>query len=236
MEIDYSNKRYQLIFAGILLLLIVSVFIAFASGINGNIFFFNKDTLEQKGVSYHMKKNNQIDLLTDPSDIYMECDNVQIDQYTHESFTVEPGYVELIDDNLEGPLPICLTPEWAEGKYLLYEVKGGYDLTGGMLTVSQYGDIVKNPCTGQWVGWSLDWTYLGWDCESDECCVELWNVTFDTSCDNSVCLDSTSDPDGQQHPEKEVDFEIKTTWQGCEFDHILAHERHVPEIPNSRIN
>ena len=87
-----------------------------------------------------------------------------------------------------------------------------------------------------YVGWGLTLDDSWWECvpcvDSLECeCWQYFKFTFDTSCDNWICLDSTKDIYGNPCNEetKLVDFEYDITWLGCEFDYILAHKNHVPE-------
>ena len=112
-----------------------------------------------------------------------------------------------------------------------------------MLIITQYGVIAGNPCNNMYVGYGLtvtdDW-YECIPCTQNPgvcCCWHYFNVSFDTTCDNWVCLDSTTDPDGENYQEhKQVSIYYDTWWIGCEFYQILVQKNHITGIPNSRIN
>jgi hypothetical protein len=240
MERYNSNKRYQVIIAGILMVLVIFIIISSTSGFFGKIFFYNKDNPELHSVPPYVKGNYRKDFLTDPPDIPLGSDNVSVDQEIHDTgYTVEPGTIELVADNIPDELPICISPCWAADKWVAFKVLGGYEFKAGMLTISQYDKTVWNPCiNGMYVGYGLELIENYRLCDG-VCsgCYEIWNFTFNTDCDNWICLDSSYDPDGGHYQEhKDVTFTYDTTWTGCDFDYILAHERHVPRIPNSRCN
>ena len=147
---------------------------------------------------------------------------------------VVPGSIELFADNIPNDLPLKITPEWGADKWIVLKVRGGYDpdMTGTwMINFYQYDLLVWNPCFPMYVGWGLI-KVDEWMLEDCECCAVYYNFTFDMSCDNWICLDSSWDPDGgnyQKH--KNVDIQLKTHWTGCEFDYILAHKNQIPEDP-----
>ena len=90
-----------------------------------------------------------------------------------------------------------------------------------------------------WVGWNLQIENEWRDCSSSPCeaCWYYYNLTFDPyQCNNWICLDSSSDPDGNHvQTDKFADLYLDINWKGCDFDYILAHENQVPGVPNSRI-
>ena len=229
MKRDDSNKKYEIIIAGILVISIVSVFLVIALGIKFS------DTYKEQIPMFSILENNKQKNIGTPRG----NDDVPIDQTIDddEVYSVDPGLIEFVSDNIESPLPICLTPQWGADKWVVFRVYGGYTPATdfGMIVIKQYNDKYLNPCNpNMWVGWNLivtdDWV----DCnfEGINClgCWHYYNVSFDTSCDNWICLDSTTDPDEKTDQlEKYVTIEYDTTWIGCQFDYILAHENHVPE-------
>lgn len=174
-------------------------------------------------------------------------DNVPIDHRIDdpEDYTVEPGAIEFVEDNIESDLPICITPEWGEDKWVVFRVKGGYlpynktwwqygEFPGLMTITDKYGNTIYNDCVpGMSVGWFLvfedSWTV----CEPCNTWT-YYNFTFDPyACDNWIILESSyklTDPP-QLQPCKYVKIHYDTHWKACEFDYILAHENHVPKSP-----
>jgi hypothetical protein len=246
MEINYSNKRYSMIIAGILVTYILTVFVAFTLGVGSSNNFSDNSDQGLRPMSseplYMLETNKSEDILDSSIKTKGDHGDVSVDQtYTIEDLTVgEAADVQFYDTNIdEEPLPICINPDWALDKWIAFKTKGGYvpaDVLG-MVEIQQCGSRVINPCNGMWVGWGLTATINDdyWICTSDPCeCWHIYNITFDTSCDNWICLDSTPDQ-CSSGCDKLVDFVFDTHWVGCEFDYILALENRVPGIPNSRI-
>ena len=151
--------------------------------------------------------------------------------YGHE---VETGYAEYLSDNIPDVLPICLEPSVAEDWWVAFEVRGGYWPCGDQwMWVYQYGDIVSNPCNGMMVGWKLQLMDEYWK-DNCWCCTKIYNFSIDTSCNNWVCLDSTSCPDSTDvQKEKLVDIKFVTHWCGCDFYEILADKNQ--QIKKSKV-
>ena len=242
---DDSNESDAMTIAGILVSIgIIAIFVAFAFGVMGSNNFLDEGvqvantetpSASENSVSEYSSENIP---KTSPGSGDVSVDK-RIDDT--ELYNVESGKTELVDDNIESPLPICISPEWAEDKWVVFRSLGGYDLIGGMLYITQYGDIVKNPCIpGMYVGYGLTVTDNWWECttDNDGCyCWHYFNVSFDTTCNNKVCLDSTTDPEGKNYQEhKQVSIYYNTLWEGCYFCQILIHKNHILGIPNSRIN
>jgi hypothetical protein len=192
---------------------------------------------------YILQTNKSEDILDSSMKSKGDHSGVSVDQtYTIVDLTVgEDPEVEFVDTNIDDEeLPICINPDWALGKWIAFRTKGGLTPAQilGMVEVQQCGSRVYNDCPdleNMWVGWGLTVFDDYWECTSTPCeCWHVYNITFDTSCDNWICLDST--PDGcVSGCDKKVDFIFDTHWVGCEYDYILAHENRVPGIPNSRI-
>ena len=156
----------------------------------------------------------------------VDIDDLPVDQdYWDLGHTVSTGYVQYLSDNIPNELPICLKPSDATDWWVAFEVRGGYIPDGVQwMWVHQGGLLVENPCNGMTVGWKLQIMDEYWldDCW---CCTKIYNFSIDTSCNNSVCLESTSCPDSTQvQKEKLVDILFDTHWKGCDFDYILANK------------
>ena len=156
----------------------------------------------------------------------VNIDDLPVDQdYWDRGHTVEEGYVQYIGDNIPDELPICLSPSTASDWWVAFEVRGGYwPCDDQWLWVYQYGSLVTNPCNGMMVGWKLELMDEYW-LDKCWCCTKVYNFSIDTSCNNWVCLDSTSVPDGCTNVQenKLVDILFDTHWCGCDFDYILAN-------------
>lgn len=247
MKINDSNKRYPYIIAGILVLSVLPIFVAFALGVGDYKIFSDKGVPPViAGMPIILENNNSEDLSENIPKTSPGNGDVSVDQgILDEDHTVEPGQIILDEDNIPDELPICITPSWGEDKWVVFKVLGGYTPQEffGMLKISQQGTKFLNPCDlGMWVGWGLVVTDSWEECPAnggDPCdaCWVYYNVSFDTDCDNYICLDSSYDPNGDQYQKnKDVTFTYDTLWYGCEFGYIPAHENHNPGISNSRKN
>ncbi|MFX1329748.1 MAG: hypothetical protein ACFE91_16590 [Promethearchaeota archaeon] len=245
MKIDHSNKRFAWITAGILVFIVLIIFMVFACGVGiSNILKHDGFNPVNRGTpSTNMLDNS------DPKGLSIlrikpGNDDVPVDQRIDDDtlYEVKKGKIELVADNIESPLPICVGPEWGADKWVQIRVKGGYEPLEkkwfpnygeyfGYITITdKQGNTIYNPSTNMFVGFFLveESHYTDWvKCDT----WTYYNFTFDTICDNWIVLESTIKPDGSIQSCKQVKIHYDTHWKACEFDYILAHENHVPKSP-----
>jgi hypothetical protein len=259
MEINNSNKVYSIIVAGILVSSIITIFVAFALGVDGNNNFSDNSNRSVRPMSteplYLLETNKSEKILDKVIKAKTGHDDVSVDQtvYNLDHHYVEPGEIQFVDDNFDEDFPVCVTPDWGDDKWVVVRVRGGYvpekqsyygypgEYYGLFIITDECGNIIYNPCNTprMYVGWFLDEIVDEWTCSGTMCeeCWVYYNFTITGHiCDNWICLDSSYDPDsGHFQSDKYVLVEYDIHWKGCEFDYILAHENRVPGIPNSRI-
>jgi hypothetical protein len=265
MKIDDSNKRYSMIIAGIMVLSIVSIFVAYLSAIGGqNLHFSNGFQILGVGTNPRLTegsadKHSEDSRNSNPVPVAQNC--------TVGPFDTEAGEIEIIDCNFPYideygnllPLPLCITNEMAQTWNWTVRVKGGYEPQDTFGYWPLYGitfwqDKNKDGEPELIQGWNIDWTRT---VKCDGCC-SCWEWFGEPAwCGNKVCLDSNQYPtligcsgtycdiqvpDGQTEiPGKEVYMKIDTLWEGCPLDTqqfaiILAHKKdEISLIPNFRI-
>jgi hypothetical protein len=151
---------------------------------------------------------------------------------------VEAGSICLCDVNFPDSLPVCITDEWLEGKYITLCVYGGYDPIWGKI----YLDQEKTGLSGTLI---MHGTPIATGCP---CGAEMWMVTFTTEGGVPIVFESNNLPEicypgfeasGPDSLDKEVCLTADMCWEGCceadqQFLIIPAHKSFVPESPNSR--
>lgn len=250
-----------MIIAGILMMAVVTIFGAFALGVEGANNFSDNSDRSSKPINaemqYMVESNNSEECLDKVIRPKLERGDVSVDQVVHnpEPQFVEKGEIEFVTDSFnEDPadLPICMSLEYGAQQWVVIKVKGGYipytrdyfgygQYYGLMVLTDKNGNIIYNDCNpGMFVGWLMD-SYTVVDCQqpgTDECenCWTYYNFTLDPyACNNWVCLESSYDIYGEECVCKDLRIKYDTHWKGCEFDYILAHENRVSGIPNFRI-
>ncbi|MFX1314475.1 MAG: hypothetical protein ACFE9T_01305 [Promethearchaeota archaeon] len=229
MKIDRVKLEISIV-AGILLVLIVSIFLGFAL-VGGSL--TNSDNIKPS-INLEYKKL-QVDIAgTDP---YISGYNpiVSVAQKGCCCMDTVKGEIKIYDYNLPEVLPLCLTQEFLDNYYLTVAVTGGYDPIGGTITLYQ---------KGEWKG-DIDivWTYLG----HEPCYTDYWQANFVLT-DGPIELDSNQWPDGAYPlfpeyctiPGKEVCVVYESLWQGCieqkqQFELIQIHQydciKISPQLP-----
>jgi hypothetical protein len=261
MKIVNSNKSHYMIIAGILVISILSIFVAFALGVENTNNFSNNSDRSVRSTNleslYMLECNKSESILDKIIKSKPDRDDVPVDQtvYNPEKQYVEMGAIEFETDSFnENPddLPICMSLAYGAKQWVVIKVKGGYEPAtksyygydgyyGLMYLKDKNGNIVYNEChPGMFVGWLMDSYQIIDGCQegTSECdaCWVYYNFTLNPeACMNWICLDSSYELDGDKCLCKYYKIEYDTHWKGCEFDKILAHENRVPGIPNSRI-
>jgi len=132
MKLDNSNGRYIIIIAGILLLSVILVSLAFASeGWNRSV-FTSDDTLQSRVSQLNSNGKNmkrEIPLGVGLLPITDKCVKKHVD-------TLDEGWIYLYGYNIPDALPTYLDD--LSGWYVNFVSYGGYELTGGKVDVYQY--------------------------------------------------------------------------------------------------
>ena len=251
MKLDNSNKRYSNIIAGILVIVGLSIFMAFFIGFWGN------GISEQNGCRDSFEEsisgNNKIESIA-------QTGFWQVD--------VEKGTMDNVQVSWDSSydLKICTTMDDIEQWWLEIDVYGGYDpceLCDNYFHIYQekpdgiliQGIYLIDPLSFHWeevgtsgpcnakVTWRL--TFGDGDLSTDD--VILWkDVDGDLSTDDLIpitCMifDSNRKPfcTSHCHLDKFVTFDLSTCWQGCpcptqRFVKILTHKDNTSGVPNSR--
>jgi hypothetical protein len=141
MKLDNSNGRYIIIIAGILVISVVFVSLAFASeGWNLSVFTFD-NSLQNRDYQINsngnnMKKDHEIPLGVGLLPIAEKCVKRNID-------TANEGWIYLFDNTIPDSVPLYLTDlsTWS----VSFISFGGYEFTDGYIDVYQnkYGETSK---------------------------------------------------------------------------------------------
>ncbi|MFX1411960.1 MAG: hypothetical protein ACFFA6_16560 [Promethearchaeota archaeon] len=228
MKIDRVKLDLSIV-AGILLVLIVSIFLGFA--LVGGFLINTDNTKPPINLEY---KKFQVDIAG--NDPYLSGYNpiVSVAQKGCCCMDTVKGEIKIYDYNLPEVLPLCLTQEDLLNYYVTVEVTGGYEPIGGSITLYQ-------KCVEKGVI-DVVWTNADPDVTS---CVEYWTATF--VLEGEIILDSNQWPDGADpiYPEydtipgKCVCLSYTTLWQGCieekqQFELIRIHQYDcIKKNPNS---
>jgi hypothetical protein len=264
MNLDNSNKRISNIIAGILVVVVVSVFIAIALGLIGENLYLEDKTSDPL-LLWDLGNSDFVP-------IAQTCPGGEWD--------TDAGSIEVVQEDLADlfEFPLCFNPSDPQCEvnslldtwFRVYKVCGGYypcdcgtqafdlyqqnKLTGEL-------EIVTSP--GYYVGWSLDWHQLTaqeiadgydgivftFDTIDDCCCTSYWIATINTDCNNPGCIDSNQWPDvpddctmgptfSAEIPGKEIIAELTSTWCGCPVlgQRFVLILVQIFRIPDSRVN
>jgi hypothetical protein len=243
MKIDDSNKRYAVIIAGILLITVIPVFVAFALGVMGGRVFTDNGTQPiGGGVPVTSGKNDSVNKL----DNHQGNDNLVpgsksgccISDMDTEKGSID---VEVQQDN-DYELPLCIDEQ--------------SDLNG----LNKALNITLIVCGGYkpQCGDSYLWLDQGWFCGEDRegkvyiqwieiqkpdgvcCCWKYYEAEFKYG--DKICFVSSQLPDdipqcwdryGEQWGDKvkEVDIDLEIYWKGCHFWTIPVSDFQFPESP-----
>lgn len=244
MKIDDSNKMYSIYIAGILLILIVSVFIAFILGVlDQNIFSDNTPqtngevAFNSESILNNVKGNDDL-----VSGTKRGCDIPK--------WETEPGSIDVYSNVVDPTyqLPLCIEDQTDVNGFdaaldLTLTVIGGYKPTCSYLDLEQF-----------WCGTVYDgkikviWTKVPEDQEPAGycCCYDFYTASFEFY--EKICLVSTElpstyptcmtledvVPDPWDVPNKLVDIDLEIKFEGCHFWLFLTSDFHFPEFPTPK--
>jgi hypothetical protein len=237
MKIEDGSTRYSIIIAGVLGLMVLSIFIlVFSSAWNINFYPQNNPLLLGGGLESSFEEKNE----NEDEDFGIKIGPVA-QKGRVDCLDTEQGYIKVIDKYFDYPLPLHLSEEEINDWYVELEVRGGHDPLDGYIDIYQGKEGYKGRL------W-MEWNYLGlrpsW--------FEFWNVTFKPEGD--IFLDSNVYPEFDNDwfsidkegeiPGKDVSFDVWTLWTGCgeddqHFEIILVqslcfqnpHSRNKFELP-----
>jgi hypothetical protein len=205
MKVDRVKLDISIV-AGILLLLLVSIFLGFAL-VGGSL--IKPDNIKPP-INLDYKKF-QVDIAGSDVNISGYNPIVSVAQNGCCCMDTMPGEIIIDDYNLPEVLPLCLTQEILNGYSLTVNVTGGYEPIDGSITLYQ-----------KWENKGvIDVIWTNADPEVTSC-VEQWTATFVLT-DGPIILDSNQWPDGadpcypeyQTIPGKCVCVDYESLWQGC---------------------
>jgi hypothetical protein len=255
MKIDDSNKRYSMIIAGILVISILSIFVAITLGSGGYRVYTQKGTQPHcigfQSTEYEASERN----LPENKKVVSVADKCE---QTHDT---KPGCITIEYKEIPYELPLCITQEEINDWWILYKVCGGYlpdkkdwiRICGSIRypVLDNYGWIVldqdKTPEGGIILMTEME---VIQDATLPCCCYYVNISGFVLYCNQEIHLDSNHHPTGCQIVEngpgydgdldKLVELDIITNWEGChldkqEFRIILTQKNYFSGIPNSRI-
>ena len=218
MEIDYGDKRSQIIIAGILVIFVVAIFVGFALVVgvlktesqNSILPLYDK-MLNSSEIGIFRQDT---DVLAGKTDCIFDVPTVPGEISASSWYFPPESWTEL---------PLCITDADIASWYITLYVAGGYEPVCGSITFTQEG-------VDQYI-------YISW-AETDYCCYSEWTATFVTD-DGCIEFDSTEDPNinlpfnynycGDGFDEKLVDICWCTGWIGCDFCIMLIHKNVLPE-------
>jgi hypothetical protein len=221
MEIDYGEKRSQLIIAGILVIAIVAILFGFALVVGISEFYSQDDILPDDRIY----NNPEIDAFKINTDVSVGNGGCLWDVPTAAGEITATSYYFPPLDWTE--LPLCITDADIAGWYIDLYVKGGYEPVCGAITFTQLGVEQK--------------IYVNW-VETEYDCWSVWTAHFTTD-DGLIKFESSQDPVinlpfdynycGGGFDNKLVDICWCTCWIGCDFCFIQAQKSVFPESPTS---
>ena len=221
MEIEYGDKRSQIIIAGILVLCVVAIFVGFALVIGVS------KTNPQNGILNVFDKvlhNSDIGLIRCDTDVSAGNGGCYFDVPT------ETGQISFLSANFPPAswteLPLCITDADIANWYITLTVTGGYVPLTGHISFTQEG-------VEQFI--YINWAEAAFECYSE------WTATFVTE---DGCIEFVSSqlpnvdlpfdfngPCGSDFEEKLVDICWCTGWIGCDFYIMLIHKKYLYGIP-----
>lgn len=235
MEIENSNKAYQIIIAGILVIAVLSICVAFALGFGG-LLKFKMDNANQYISVFPLNSKD---------DLSSNAGNIEIVSVPEKGvfgpYDTEVGKMEIIDQVLPlTPLPLKITNEYLEDYWILVGTSGGYEWVDGYIKVMQAKSDEIWDIVG-YINISLSETQVaiphGWT---------YFNLTFSVVGNHPITLDSNHPPvsalgdfkiwGAPDNLGKWVTLKVMTTWKGCpkpeqEFMVILSQKIMFPESP-----
>ncbi|MFX1258796.1 MAG: hypothetical protein ACFFAN_13125 [Promethearchaeota archaeon] len=227
MNIANSNRRYFMIIAGILLI-VVFIFIASSLVIGETIRTDNNAEIANLVPDSNFGYNPKIKSGFDDVSLAKKEDEV-----IHKS--TEKGTIDVTWEYC-GPLELCITQDVLDswGNVLVAKIKGKYEPIGGIVNVTQ-GDLDLWPWKFEDLpDFGIKWTY--W--YHEDCYYDYWLGSLVMPPDISyIELASNQWPDGAEPvvpgwpciPGKKVNFEIDIKYQGCseedqQFWLIMTHK------------
>ncbi|MFX0073988.1 MAG: hypothetical protein ACFE96_00990 [Candidatus Hermodarchaeota archaeon] len=235
MEIDDSNKRSFVIFAGILVFTLLSIFMIILLGV-GSAKTYDQSNFIPLGGTLNQSFASKSDNEDSGSNKFAPI----AQRGLVDCLDTEQGYIKVLDYYFDYPLPLHLSEEELDDWFVTLEVRGGYEPLEGWIDVYQSKEGYKGRI------W-MDWTYLGWR----PSWYEYWEVSFKP--DEDLFLDSNQFPEMDHDwffidkegeiPGKQVQFDVYTLWTGCgeedqNFEIILVHKLcfQNPRRPNMKFN
>jgi hypothetical protein len=249
MKIDDSNKSYSYLIAGILIISVLSIFLAFALG-NGSVF-----NLEQNAVnSTALQKTQDNNLLYTGNDI---CVSIAQKRDWNDLDTAE-GHLKILEHNIPDfetqGVPLCIDDALVANWYVLVESKGGYHpvTCGTRIDIYQEKTYADGSVVRDWLGYIK----VTWTIELDPpCCTVIYRANFDVFSDDAsdpdcIHIESNKFPESSIIPpwrlekcvpdtqdlDKWVDIELKSKWAVCGdssqcFEIILIPKNKFPGSP-----
>ena len=225
MEIDYGEKRSQIIIAGILVFVIVAIFVGFALVVGGL-----KTDSQNRVLPLFDKVLNDSGISTFGQDTDVSVgkgDCIDDIPTAAGEISALSWYFPALEWT---ELPLCITDADIASWYIDLYVKGGYEPVTGTITFTQEGVY-------QYI--YITWTETVYECWS------VWTATFTTD-DGLIKFESSEDPVidlpfpynycGDGFDEKLVDLCWCTGWIGCDFYILQPHKGILPDSPNFRLN
>ena len=227
MKIDRVKSDLSIV-AGILFVLLISIFLGFAL-VGG--FLTNPDNIKPP-ITVEYKKL-QVDIAGTEPNLSGNKSIVSVAQKGCCCMDTEQGEIIIDGYNLPDVLPLCITQELLNTYYLTVYVTGGYEPIDGSITLYQKCEEVG----------VIDVIWTNADPEVTSC-LEVWTANFVLT-DGPIILDSNQWPAGADPlvdnptiPGKCVCVVWDSLWQGCtdeeqQFELIQIHQHVSNIVPNS---
>jgi hypothetical protein len=220
MEIDYGNKRSQIIIVGILVITVLFILVGFALvfGVGEN---YSQDKILPLSGGYF--NNSETNLVEKDIDVSVGKGGCIFGVPTAQGEIKADGYYFPALDWTE--LPLCIKDSDISSWYIDLYVSGGYEPQNGYVSFTQE-DVTQ-------------YIYITWT-ETEYCCYSMWEAKFATE-DGCIKFDSSQDPlitlpfDNYycgDIADKLVNIDWKVCWTGCDFCIILT-QKIYPESPTS---
>jgi hypothetical protein len=252
MKIDNSNKSYSMIIAGILVMVVLSIFMAISLGVRGCSIYV-QETAKTQYLAVQSQQRNATE-----SNIPENNMIVSLAEKCEQSHDTEPGCIVKEHKEIPYDLPLCITQDVIDDWWIMYKVCGGYEPEAKnwiwkdgrkVIVTNNYGWIVLDQTkTGEGGYILITQKEITYDSSLPCCCAYVNLSGFVLYCGQDIHLDSNKLPTGCQIYEtgtnfdldKMVDLDIITNWEGChldtqEFRILWAHKDYFTGIPNSRI-
>jgi hypothetical protein len=252
MKIDDSNKRYSMIIAGILLITVLPIFVAFSMGVMGErVFSDNNSPPIGGGIPQSSRKNNSVNTLNN----YQESDELVSGSKSgcaiSDMYTKKGSIDIIIEEDTSYRLPLCI-----DGPEDLVELNKALNITllvcGGYCPQDEdsYLDLDQGTFCGTYRGGKILIDWIGPTKPGPCCCWDEYTAEFVwvpcTSQD--ICLVSSQLPDdgacwskrqpiswGSNGLVKPVDIDLEIYWEGCHFWTIPSSDFQFPESPTPEL-